>query len=42
MESGGFEVIEKTVQPSEFPEIAPGDVVVKVRYGGVNFIDTYR
>jgi len=32
-------VIEKTTQP--FPEITPGDIVIKVRYGGVNFIDTY-
>ncbi|EKM83957.1 hypothetical protein AGABI1DRAFT_110563 [Agaricus bisporus var. burnettii JB137-S8] len=36
---GGVEVIEKTTRP--FPEVKPGDVVIKVEYGGVNFIDTY-
>lgn len=37
--TGGYEVIEKTTQP--FPAVAPGDVVIKIQYGGVNFIDTY-
>jgi len=37
--TGGYEVLEKTTQP--FPKIAPGDVVIKTQYGGVNFIDTY-
>jgi len=37
--TGDFDVIEQTTQP--FPVILPGDVVVKIEYGGVNFIDTY-
>ncbi|KAF9446130.1 NAD(P)-binding protein [Macrolepiota fuliginosa MF-IS2] len=36
---GGIEVIEKTIRP--FPNVNPGDLVIKVEYGGVNFIDTY-
>ncbi|ETW86788.1 quinone oxidoreductase 1 [Heterobasidion irregulare TC 32-1] len=37
--TGGFEVIEDMTLP--FPEQKPGDVLVKVQYAGVNFIDTY-
>jgi len=37
--NGGLEVIEKIHLP--FPEVNPGDVVIKVEYCGVNFIDTY-
>ncbi|KAF7975190.1 hypothetical protein HWV62_10248 [Athelia sp. TMB] len=37
--TGDYDVIEKTTQP--FPNVKPGDIVVKVQYGGVNFIDTY-
>ncbi|KZP28895.1 NAD-P-binding protein [Athelia psychrophila] len=37
--TGDFDVIEKTTQP--FPNVGAGDIVVKVQYGGVNFIDTY-
>jgi len=37
--TGGFEVIQKTTIP--FPKVNPGDVVIKVDYFGVNFIDTY-
>ncbi|TFK56883.1 NAD(P)-binding protein [Heliocybe sulcata] len=37
--TGDVDVIEKTTQP--FPEISPESIVVKVEYGGVNFIDTY-
>jgi len=37
--AGDFDVIEKTEVP--FPEVKPGHVLVKVAYGGVNFIDTY-
>ncbi|KAL9716343.1 NADPH:quinone reductase [Leucoagaricus gongylophorus] len=37
--TGGIEVLEKTTCP--FPKVNPGDVVIKVEYGGVNFIDTY-
>jgi len=36
---GGIEVIQKTTIP--FPKVNPGDIVVKVEYFGVNFIDTY-
>ncbi|KAF8973480.1 hypothetical protein BDZ97DRAFT_1775431 [Flammula alnicola] len=36
---GGFEVIQKTTIP--FPKVNPGDIVIKVDYLGVNFIDTY-
>jgi len=32
-------VIQKTQQP--FPKVLPGDLIIKVQYGGVNFIDTY-
>ncbi|KAM6498576.1 hypothetical protein JOM56_006524 [Amanita muscaria] len=38
--TGGVEVIEKTEQP--FPQVKPGDIVIKVEYAGVNFIDTYN
>lgn len=31
--------MEKTIRP--FPNVNPGDLVIKVEYGGVNFIDTY-
>lgn len=37
--TGGVEVIEKTELP--FPQQGPGDVIVKVEFAGVNFIDTY-
>ncbi|EGN93658.1 hypothetical protein SERLA73DRAFT_189395 [Serpula lacrymans var. lacrymans S7.3] len=36
---GGVDVIEKTTIP--FPDVAPGHLVIKVQYLGVNFIDTY-
>ncbi|KAH9928988.1 NAD(P)-binding protein [Amylocystis lapponica] len=36
---GDFGVIEKTEIP--LPKPGPGEAVVKVHYGGVNFIDTY-
>ncbi|TBU61183.1 NAD(P)-binding protein [Dichomitus squalens] len=37
--TGDFDVIEKLELP--FPQNAPGNVLIKVQYGGVNFIDTY-
>ncbi|KAI0944847.1 hypothetical protein AcW1_001678 [Taiwanofungus camphoratus] len=37
--TGDFDVIEKTEMP--FPHSAPGNILVKLHYGGVNFIDTY-
>jgi NADPH2:quinone reductase len=37
--NGGPEVIEKTTIP--FPKQKPGDILIKVDYFGVNFIDTY-
>ncbi|KAL7284114.1 NAD-P-binding protein [Trametes coccinea BRFM310] len=37
--TGDFDVIEKFELP--VPQNAPGNVLVKVHYGGVNFIDTY-
>ncbi|THV06469.1 NAD(P)-binding protein [Dendrothele bispora CBS 962.96] len=37
--TGGFEVIEKLTLP--FPKVDPKNLVVKVEYLGVNFIDTY-
>lgn len=37
--TGDFDVIEKLELP--LPQNAPGNVLVKVHYGGVNFIDTY-
>lgn len=37
--TGAIEVIEKTTRP--FPKQNPADIVIKVEYGGVNFIDTY-
>jgi len=36
---GGPEVIQKTTIP--FPTVKPSDIVIKVEYFGVNFIDTY-
>ncbi|KAF8808020.1 NAD(P)-binding protein [Phlegmacium glaucopus] len=36
---GGIEVIQKTTIP--FPKVNPGDIVIKVDYFGINFIDTY-
>ncbi|KAF9486323.1 NAD(P)-binding protein [Pholiota conissans] len=36
---GDIDVIEKTMIP--FPKVNPGDIVIKVDYCGVNFIDTY-
>ncbi|KAK2461521.1 hypothetical protein APHAL10511_005984 [Amanita phalloides] len=38
--TGGVDVMEKTKQP--FPKVNPGDIVIKVEYAGVNFIDTYH
>ncbi|KAF8743674.1 hypothetical protein AX14_001206 [Amanita brunnescens Koide BX004] len=38
--TGDIDVIEKTTQP--FPTVNPGDIVIKVEYAGVNFIDTYQ
>lgn len=38
-QTGGFEVIEKLTVP--FPKVGPQDFLIKVEYGGVNFIDTY-
>ncbi|KAI0711151.1 NAD-P-binding protein [Cerioporus squamosus] len=37
--TGDFDVIEKLELP--FPQVEPGNVLVKVHYAGVNFIDTY-
>ncbi|KAG7451752.1 NAD(P)-binding protein [Guyanagaster necrorhizus] len=37
--TGDFDVIEKATLP--FPKVHPEDIVVKVEYFGVNFIDTY-
>lgn len=37
--TGDVDVLEKT--EVDFPQAAPGDIVVKIAYGGVNFIDTY-
>ncbi|KAH9929813.1 NAD-P-binding protein [Fomitopsis serialis] len=37
--NGEVDVINKEAVP--FPEHVPGNVIVKVNYGGVNFIDTY-
>jgi len=37
---GDVDVIEKTEVP--FPKQNPGDIIVQVKYGGVNFIDTYK
>lgn len=37
--TGDVDVIEKTEQP--FPQQGPGDIILKVEYAGVNFIDTY-
>ncbi|KAF8640806.1 hypothetical protein AX17_000455 [Amanita inopinata Kibby_2008] len=37
--TGGFDVIQKITLP--FPKVNPGDIVIKVDYAGVNFIDTY-
>ncbi|KJA28655.1 hypothetical protein HYPSUDRAFT_197474 [Hypholoma sublateritium FD-334 SS-4] len=36
---GGFEVLQKTTIP--FPKVNPADIVIKVEYCGINFIDTY-
>jgi len=36
---GDVDVIQKTEVP--FPEQKPGEIIVKVKYAGVNFIDTY-
>jgi NADPH2:quinone reductase len=38
--NGGVEVIDLTLD-LPVPEPAPTDVVIKVAYAGVNFIDTY-
>jgi len=38
-QNGEVDVINKEAVP--FPEHAPGNVIVKINYGGVNFIDTY-
>ncbi|KAH9948203.1 NAD-P-binding protein [Amylocystis lapponica] len=37
---GGIDVLQKKTLP--FPTQAPGDIIVKVAYAGVNFIDTYH
>ncbi|KAH9929830.1 NAD-P-binding protein [Fomitopsis serialis] len=37
--NGEVDVINKEAVP--FPEHVPGNVIVKVNYGGVNYIDTY-
>ncbi|PCH34252.1 NAD(P)-binding protein [Wolfiporia cocos MD-104 SS10] len=37
--NGDVDVIEK--RTVAFPEHIPGNIVIKVHYGGVNFIDTY-
>ncbi|KAI0646415.1 NAD-P-binding protein [Trametes meyenii] len=37
--TGDFDVIEDLELP--FPQNTPGNVLVKIHYGGVNFIDTY-
>ncbi|RDX42967.1 NAD-P-binding protein [Lentinus brumalis] len=37
--TGDIDVLE--VKDLPFPKPAPGDVLIKVAYGGVNFIDTY-
>jgi NADPH2:quinone reductase len=37
--TGGIDVIQKTTIPFTKPN--PGDIVIKVEYCGVNFIDTY-
>jgi len=37
--TGGVDVIEKTERP--FPQQGPKDIILKVEYAGVNFIDTY-
>ncbi|PFH52349.1 hypothetical protein AMATHDRAFT_57416 [Amanita thiersii Skay4041] len=37
--TGGLEVIEKTTIP--FPRVDSRDIVIKVAYAGVNFIDVY-
>ncbi|KAI0307617.1 NAD(P)-binding protein [Multifurca ochricompacta] len=38
-QNGGVEVIEELELP--FPQVDPGDMLVKVQYAGVNFYDTY-
>ncbi|KAF8628218.1 hypothetical protein AX15_004006 [Amanita polypyramis BW_CC] len=38
--TGGIEVIEKIIRPFAKPN--PGEIVVKVEYAGVNFIDIYH
>ncbi|KAI5824571.1 NAD(P)-binding protein [Schizophyllum commune Tattone D] len=37
--TGGIELLEKVTLP--FPKVEPNHIVVKVEWGGVNFIDTY-
>jgi NADPH2:quinone reductase len=37
--TGDFDVIQDLELP--FPKQAPGDILIKVEYVGVNFIDTY-
>ncbi|KAF8167495.1 hypothetical protein B0H34DRAFT_792213 [Crassisporium funariophilum] len=37
--TGPIDIIQKSTVP--FPKVNPGDVVIKVEYCGVNFIDTY-
>jgi len=36
---GGFDVIQKTERP--FPTVGKEDVLIKLQYAGVNFIDNY-
>ncbi|CCL98150.1 uncharacterized protein FIBRA_00144 [Fibroporia radiculosa] len=38
-QNGDVDVLQKKVVP--FPEHVPGNVIVKIQYAGVNFIDTY-
>lgn len=39
--NGGVEVIEE-LKDQPFPESKDDKVTIKVEYGGVNFIDTYK
>jgi NADPH2:quinone reductase len=39
LETGDFDVIRDLELP--FPHPAPDEVLVRVEYGGVNFVDTY-
>ncbi|KAH9048228.1 NAD-P-binding protein [Lactarius hengduanensis] len=39
-ETGGVEVIQNLELP--FPEVKPSDLLIKVEWAGINFIDTYN